>query len=208
MGRTEPSLGRPPAGFRRDARAKKAKATVNKVIPSLLSAHPRARKGIESAELIVDPPPPQLGLSSGSGVGDSSGKKGAVALTAAAAPSRKVPGFGSGNESRSGSGMRITMRLADTLTVAHSLLSSSMRPTAGSSEEDGKEQQQQQQTKIDLANREARVGILNMASPLSPGGGFLNGSAAQEESLCMRATLLPSLRDEFYRLPELGASKS
>ncbi|KAK7753226.1 hypothetical protein SLS62_004745 [Diatrype stigma] len=202
MGRMEPSLGRPPAGFRRDARAKKAKATVNKVIPSLLSAHPRARKGIESAELIVDPPPPpQLGLSSGSGGGGDSGKKragsGAVALTAAAASSGQIP--------KSGSGMRITMRLADTLTVAHSLLlssSSTSRRTASSGEGD----RRKQTTKMaDLANREARVGILNMASPLSPGGGFLNGSAAQEESLCMRATLLPSLRDEFYRLPELGA---
>ncbi|KAF3767308.1 hypothetical protein M406DRAFT_251912, partial [Cryphonectria parasitica EP155] len=49
-----------------------------------------------------------------------------------------------------------------------------------------------------------RVAILNMASPLSPGGGFLNGATSQEESLCMATTLLPALRDEFYRLPEVG----
>ena len=146
MGRTEPSIGRPPAAFRRDARAKKAKATVNKVIPSLLSAHPRARRGIDAAELIVSPkpqPPPSK---------------------AGEAPSLPP---------------RLTIRACDTLTAAHSLLGSA-------------------------ANHTEKVAILNMASPLSPGGGFLNGATSQEETLCMRTTLLPSLRDDFYRLPEVG----
>ena len=49
------------------------------------------------------------------------------------------------------------------------------------------------------------VAVLNMASPLLPGGGFLNGASAQEESLCLRTTLYPALKDEFYRLPEVGA---
>ncbi len=44
-----------------------------------------------------------------------------------------------------------------------------------------------------------------MASPLRPGGGVLSGATSQEESLCARTTLLPSLRDDFYRLPEVGA---
>lgn len=74
---------------------------------------------------------------------------------------------------------RLGIRVTDTLTAAHSLL-------AGPS------------------NTTKKVAILNMASPLSPGGGFLNGATSQEESLCMRTTLLPALRDEFYRLPELG----
>ncbi|KAM7196268.1 tigr02452 family [Naviculisporaceae sp. PSN 640] len=43
-----------------------------------------------------------------------------------------------------------------------------------------------------------------MASPLRPGGGVLSGATSQEESLCRRTTLYPSLRDEFYRLPEVG----
>ena len=44
-----------------------------------------------------------------------------------------------------------------------------------------------------------------MASPLRPGGGVLTGATSQEEFLCARTTLLPSLRESFYRLPEIGA---
>lgn len=44
-----------------------------------------------------------------------------------------------------------------------------------------------------------RVAILNLASATSPGGGWLNGSMAQEESLARSSTLVHSLRDdEFY----------
>jgi len=43
-----------------------------------------------------------------------------------------------------------------------------------------------------------------MASPLRAGGGFLDGATSQEEFLCMRTTLYPSLWDDFYRLPEIG----
>jgi uncharacterized protein (TIGR02452 family) len=46
--------------------------------------------------------------------------------------------------------------------------------------------------------------LLNMASPLRPGGGVLTGATSQEEFLCARTTLLPSLKDTYYRLPELG----
>ncbi|GKU08143.1 unnamed protein product, partial [Fusarium langsethiae] len=60
-------------------------------------------------------------------------------------------------------------------------------------------------TKVDLKNDRARVAILNMGSPLSPGGGFLNGANSQEESLCMHTTLYPSLKDEWYRIPDLAS---
>ncbi|KAH8822531.1 hypothetical protein DL96DRAFT_1470063 [Flagelloscypha sp. PMI_526] len=49
-----------------------------------------------------------------------------------------------------------------------------------------------------------RLAILNMASPLRPGGGILTGASSQEEFLCLRTTLYPALRDEFYRIPETG----
>jgi uncharacterized protein (TIGR02452 family) len=49
-----------------------------------------------------------------------------------------------------------------------------------------------------------KVCVLSMASELRPGGGFLSGANSQEESLCMRTTLYPSLHERFYRLPKLG----
>jgi uncharacterized protein (TIGR02452 family) len=158
MGRLKPSSGLAPGAWRRDARAKKAKATINKVIPALLTTHPRARAGVNGAELITPATIPATGTS---------------APTAPPDTSLRRP--------------RITLRVADTLTTAHSLLA-----IQGSGD-------------IDLSNKRAKVAILNMASPLSPGGGFLNGATSQEESLCMRTTLLPSLRDTFYRLPEVAA---
>ncbi|KAK5653726.1 hypothetical protein OQA88_7882 [Cercophora sp. LCS_1] len=148
MGRTQPSLtNRAPPSHRKDVRAKKARATINKLIPSLLSTHPRARDGIAASQLLT---PSTFSFTS-------------------------PPSSSSKNEAPA-----ITLRVCTTLSAAHTLVST------------------------DLSNRRARVAVLNMASPLSPGGGFLNGATAQEEYLCMRTTLLPSLRDEFYRLPEVG----
>ncbi|KAK1994551.1 hypothetical protein LX36DRAFT_660434 [Colletotrichum falcatum] len=163
MGRTQPSVGQPPAAFRKAARAKKAKVTLNQLIPSLLPTHPRARRGIETAELIVEPRPiPRQPLSSNEAPCDASS---------------------------TGSLPRIRLQVADTLRAAHALVVEKSTPDRPA----------------DLSNNETRVAILNMASPLTPGGGFLNGASSQEESLCMRTTLLPSLKDEYYRLPELGA---
>lgn len=159
MGRTEPSTRPPPAKFRRDARAKQAKATVNHVIPAMLLAHSRARHGIEKAELIVDPPRAQL----------PEADKGSVAA-ARDTFETDMP--------------RLSLRTADTLVAARETVQTRGNRTT---------------------NMPTRVAILNMASPLSPGGGFFNGANSQEESLCMRTTVLPSLKDEYYRLPEVGA---
>jgi uncharacterized protein (TIGR02452 family) len=161
MGRDAPSVGQPPAAFRKNARSKKAKATLNKVIPSLLTAHPRAKRGVDATELILQPKQnaPQPGPNK----------------------IKDAPDTVSNHD------LQIKLRATGTLTAAHDLL------------KDPKTQNH------DLSNRNARVGVLNMASMLAPGGGFLNGASGQEASLCMCTTLLPSLSDDFYPLPEISA---
>lgn len=42
-----------------------------------------------------------------------------------------------------------------------------------------------------LSHPTDHIAVLSMASPLRPGGGVLTGATSQEESLCMRSTLLP-----------------
>jgi len=44
-------------------------------------------------------------------------------------------------------------------------------------------------------------GILNMANAERQGGGFLEGTTAQEEQLCYRTTLFSTLKVQFYPLP-------
>ncbi|KIL87077.1 hypothetical protein FAVG1_09631 [Fusarium avenaceum] len=189
MGRTEPSVGRPPAAFRKDVRSKKAKATINKVIPSLLLGNPRAQQGINSAELVPFPDAQVFGA--GSSVTakdekvDQSTKKGKSVDRSAKekADSQPTPAQGELEIPK------ISVREVDTLVAARDLLE--IETASG--------------TKTDFKNDRARVTILNMSSPLNPGGGFLNGANSQEESLCMRTTLYPSLKDEWYRIPDLSS---
>ncbi|KAI8626586.1 hypothetical protein F5Y19DRAFT_221058 [Xylariaceae sp. FL1651] len=237
MGRTEPSVVRPPAAFRRDARAKRARATINKVIPALLVAHPRARRGIEQSELIIDPPPlnqsrevevdhsdqndvrerrkntnAKTGRRKRGNESDESVRKEEYEPEGQHSRRKSEAVKKNGDSGRSKypsvDGPRLTLCVADTLTAARSLLDLGLVPK-GSTSQQQQQQQQQYHKQSNTGNSatphaKVKVGILNMASPLSPGGGFLNGATSQEESLCMSTTLLPALRDEFYRLPELG----
>lgn len=56
MGRTGPTIGLTPQAHRKDVRAKQAHSIINKTIPALLASNARARRGVEEASLIVDPP--------------------------------------------------------------------------------------------------------------------------------------------------------
>ena len=49
------------------------------------------------------------------------------------------------------------------------------------------------------------VAVLNLASERYPGGGWENGTLAQEEALCYRSSLYRSLHHSYYPLPLLAA---
>lgn len=166
MGRTRPTVVLQPQAYRKDARAKQAKATINKTIPALLTANPRAQRGIDNGELIPDPP------------------RHCHHTISVDRKSNQHAGHHPPEPELVPSTPRVRIVVADTITTALQLFSSST--TGGKQAEDGK------------------IGVLNMASPLRPGGGFLNGATSQEESLCMRTTLYPSLQENFYRLPDVG----
>lgn len=286
MGRLTPSITTLAPSQRRDARAKRAKVTLNKDIPALLVAYPRAKRGVEGSVLVVDPPVfgsiegRDDGENDGEALGRNGGKakkqlrdrddgrkrvdeaklsgkqgsrrKGKVRTQgvegdadlyvtretgsatmgqkhsspitkstarrlsrlsfesdeddpgsapiniagseanrsdntqSAAAPTSVKPSATAANE-HSHPRPRIRICMTDTLSAAQSLKQSLSQPNSMKSH-----------------SQPPRICILNMCSPLRPGGGFLSGATSQEESLCMRTTLYPSLREEFYRLPEVG----
>ena len=115
----------------------------------ILASDARARNGVESAALIIDPPQVEEDISRRRSVLDDQGG------------ARNVP--------------EVRLEVADTLLAAYR-----------------------------LSRKKGNVAILNMASPLRPGGGVLNGATSQEESLCVTTTLLPTLKEEWYRLPDVG----
>ncbi|KAF1999978.1 hypothetical protein P154DRAFT_599879 [Amniculicola lignicola CBS 123094] len=223
MGRPSKSQGLAPPSVRKEVRAKQARHVVKSVIPAILASNPRARKGVEASVLIVDPgrvrrgdggPDVETGTKREQDEGRTYGKRkgqgkrkirdgvpetptspvteeksttrgNAKAKTTpqhANIPEQDISKPSLASSSNPTTPLPITVRFVatDTLTAAQTLAS----PPPKSKQ---------------------NVCILNMASPLRPGGGILSGATSQEEFLCARTTLLASLRDSFYRLPEVGA---
>ncbi|KAH9877831.1 hypothetical protein J1614_003048 [Plenodomus biglobosus] len=210
MGRTETSKGLAPPAIRKEIRAKQARHIVNKVIPAILASNPRARKGVGSSELIVNPSPVTRS-NEGKGKDDTKDDDDSVYFKRKGQGRRKVKnedmeedvGKRKGEKRRSQLGTvgkemeaihleplttrserQIRILATDTLTAAHML------------------SLPHQQSKP--RKNQPNTCILNMASPLRAGGGVLTGATSQEEFLCARTSLLPSLLDSYYRLPEYG----
>jgi uncharacterized protein (TIGR02452 family) len=221
MGRTEKSQGLAPPAVRKDIRAKQARRIVNK-IPSFLASNARARRGADASELIANPECVFATVGSGDskskseGRDDGAGGEDAGYVKRKGQGRRKVTvverdgegdgeGKGKKGKSRRNNSLdeavsklslqsttpprkerSIRIITTDTLTAAHLLTFSP------------------QQNPHPKLRKTPNTCILNMASPLRPGGGVLTGATSQEEFLCARTTLLPSLKETYYRLPELG----
>lgn len=214
MGRTEKSQGLAPPAIRKDIRAKQARHIINKVVPAILASNARARRGADGSELIADPGPTSSKQSQKveeggedvayvkrKGQGRRKAKGGLeVDDEEPHAPKGKTKKSGKRRNdsidedlshhplatqpaaSPSPQQRSIKVITTDSLTAAQLLASSQSKHT----------------------KKSGNVCILNMASPLRPGGGVLAGATSQEEFLCARTTLLPSLKEDFYRLPEYG----
>jgi uncharacterized protein (TIGR02452 family) len=206
MGRTEKSQGLAPPAVRKDIRAKQARQVVNKTVPALLASISRAAKGVENSELIADPAPSSAvargkpdtdnqedaAYTKRKGQGRRKAKNEAASENGAHTSKSKSNRRQDSTDLDLGSlhitppsssqpARKIRIITTDTLTAAHILIQSRK-----------------------LSKKAPNVCILNMASPLRPGGGVLTGATSQEEFLCARTTLLPSLNESYYRLPELG----
>jgi uncharacterized protein (TIGR02452 family) len=181
------STAYPTVRLHKAGRAKLAKETINKTVPYILKTNKRARSGAENSELLFYT---QAVSPKGHRHAPSSSRQRDIALTSSQPLSAKSPEPPTDGENIKApynipvdpetKPPRIRVIQSDTYDAAEVLAKSPTR-TPG------------------------RTAVLNMASAMKPGGGVLNGSLAQEESLCLRSTLYASLRDSFYRIPETAA---
>ncbi|KAF3032800.1 hypothetical protein E8E12_001708 [Didymella heteroderae] len=215
MGRTEKSQGLAPPAIRKDIRAKQARHIVNKVIPSILASNARARRGADNSELIADPRPASsqnvkkadeggedAAYVKRKGQGRRKAKGGQVIDDAVSAPSNfKIKKSGKWRNDSLDEDLS-SLNLGPAAAAAPT---SPPRPrTIKVLTTDSLTAAQTLTFSLKASKKSHNVCILNMASPLRPGGGVLTGATSQEEFLCARTTLLPSLKESFYRLPELG----
>lgn len=184
-------------GTDRNARGKIARTIINNVIPTILKGNSRARRGVDAVQRISDPDPlatptpPRPNATSSSAAAPhpnpTSGEEQPLENPGSASlpPTSNPPNnhVASAEPGTGDAASLVVLMITDTLEAAAHIRS----------------------THLTLPHRrQPRIAVLNMASPLRPGGGVLSGATSQEESLCRRTTLYPSLREEFYRLPEYG----
>lgn len=213
MGRTEKSQGLAPPAIRKDIRAKQARHIINKVIPSILASSPRARRGADNSELIADPGP----ASSQNVKKADEGGEDAAYVKRKGQGRRKAKVGQEPDDFKTASanpkGKKSGKRRNDSLSEDLSSLSLDSAPASTSPPKprtikvvttDSLTAAQTPTRSLKPSKKAPNVCILNMASPLRPGGGVYAGATSQEEFLCARTTLLPSLKESFYRLPELG----
>jgi uncharacterized protein (TIGR02452 family) len=214
MGRTEKSQGLAPPAIRKDIRAKQARHIVNKVVPSILASNARAKRGTESSEVIADPGP---AFSNNVHLKDVGGED--VAYVKRKGQGRRKAKAGQEMDDEDtgpskGKTKKSGKRRNDSINEDMSTLSPNPEATAPPERKDYTIRiittdsltaaQILASNRAKQAKKSDNVCVLNMASPLRPGGGVLAGATSQEEFLCARTTLLPSLTEEFYRLPEFG----
>lgn len=214
MGRTERSQGLAPPAIRKDIRAKQARHIINKVIPLTLASNARARRGADNSELIADP---ESASNQGVKKADEGGEdaayvkrkgqgrrkaKGGQETDDAETALSKTKSKKSGKRRNDSVGEDLS---ALSLDAAVGASTSPPKPrTIKVVTTDSLTAAQTLTSSLKPSKKLPNVCILNMASPLRPGGGVLAGATSQEEFLCARTTLLPSLKESFYRLPELG----
>jgi uncharacterized protein (TIGR02452 family) len=219
MGRTEKSQGLAPPAIRKDIRAKQARHIINKVVPATLASNARARRGADNSELIVDPAPVQVSGNAKSSEKPEGGESEDVAYVKRKGQGRRKAKGGDADEENTGasrakvkkSGKRRNDSIDEDMS-AITLDTKAGVPISPKKERTVKIVTTDTLTVVQLLSQHPNkptkkapnVCILNMASPLRPGGGVLAGATSQEEFLCARTTLLPSLKEEFYRLPEYG----
>jgi uncharacterized protein (TIGR02452 family) len=217
MGRTQRSQGLAPPAVRKDLRAKQARHIVNKVIPALLASNARARKGSENSELIVDPPAVLL-RTQGTDHQDKNAADEAPQYIKRKGQGRRKAKNEPNNdaEDKPTESLHIVRRNKKThkktASIEEATSQLSIDPPSQPHSINIRIISTDSLTATKLitppplkpSKKPSNPCILNMASPLRPGGGVLTGATSQEEFLCARTTLLPSLNESFYRLPEFG----
>ncbi|KAF2681746.1 hypothetical protein K458DRAFT_479285 [Lentithecium fluviatile CBS 122367] len=218
MGRTDKSQGLAPRSIRKDLRAKQARHIVNKVIPAILASNARARIGADGSELIIDPrSSTAISKENGNEAVDGEDAR-YVKRKGQGRRKAKGAGFDDGEEvivkaghEKDRKSKRSGKKRNDSLDEGISQLSLQTPPSQDLPERSIRIINTDTLTAAQILKYSSKPSckdlnpcILNMASPLRPGGGVLTGATSQEEFLCARTTLLPSLKESFYRLPEYG----